>query len=150
MATVMFWSYLSPIGSVVWIFFHISLFVEFFGVQSGELSCYRSVILNFSLGSGTFDFAYLFLMRYLCLWQCPHWTDWFGFGTCFWLIKLENLAGCWFISLSENSFRNFYLFRCVWIRESNLFFTRDLIIKMFYLHFWSGVSNLFLVRDRKL
>ncbi len=148
-ATVMFWSYISPIGSAVWIFFHISLFVEFFGFQSGELSCYRSVILNFSLGSGTFDFAYLFLMRYLCLWQCPHWTDWFGFGTCFWLIKLENLAGCWFISLSENSFRNFYLFCCV--DQGKLPFLYPWSdYKNVLSQLWSGISNLFLIRDRKV
>jgi len=43
-----------------------------------------------------------------------------------------------------------FIFSGVWIRESNLFFTRDLIIKLFLSPFWSGISNLFLIRDRKL
>ncbi len=68
----------------------------------------------------------------------------------FWLIKIRKPGGMLIYIPIRKFISEFLFFSGVWIRESNLFFTRDLIIKMFYPLVWSGVSNLFLVRDRKL
>ncbi len=128
-ATVKFWSYISPIGSsaCVNLLSHITV-CRIFGSKSGELSCYRSVILNFSLGSGIFLSSRIYSYCVISAYDNVR------------IVLINSDPEFVFDWLNQKSWRDvdlypypeihfgIFIFSGVWIRESNLFFTRDLFI----------------------